>query len=85
MENLSDVFDFLRDDEREVLYDILDEIKNIKSQSKEPKKVRNIVPIEKWIEDPYYVGPSGMALWPYWKDKMIEVFKDRPDGEELFA
>lgn len=83
MENLSDVFDFLRDDEREVLYDILDEIKNIKSQSKEPKKVRSVVPIEKWIEDPYYVGPSGMALWPYWKAKMIEVFKDRPDGEEI--
>ena len=43
-------------------------------------QVREVVPIEDWVNDEYYVGPAGMNLYPYWKQKMIEVFS-KPTNE----
>ena len=36
-----------------------------------------IVPIEKWLEDPYYVGEDGLLLYPYWKEQMIDIFRPK--------
>lgn len=62
---------------------ILQAVNNHKVSAKEAKQIRKVVPIEEWVNDPYYVGPPGMALYPFWKKQMIEIFKDRKDGEEI--
>lgn len=81
---MAEMFDFLRQDERDILFDILNSVKKAKSLSKESKKLREPMPIQQWVEDPYMVGPSGMALYPYWKEKMVEVFRtDRNHGDEI--
>lgn len=36
-----------------------------------PRQLREIVPIEKWIESPYYVGEDGVRLYDYWKQELI--------------
>lgn len=42
---------------------------------KEYEQVRPIVPIEKWIYDPYYCGKDCVdKLYPFWKDLICEIF-----------
>lgn len=41
----------------------------------EAKQIRPIVPIRKWLEDPYYIGGSVTTLFPYWKNAIIEIFE----------
>lgn len=46
-------------------------------QIKEFEQLRPIVPIEKWINDPYYCGKDCVdKLYPFWKDLICEIFKD---------
>lgn len=46
-----------------------------KVQIKEYEQVREIVPIEEWINDPYYVGKDCVdKLYPFWKDLICEIF-----------
>ena len=48
---------------------------------KKAKKIRDIVPIQKWINDPYYVGEDVSQLYPYWKEVIIDIFReDRTDA-----
>lgn len=35
-------------------------------------KLKIMIPIEQWIEDPYYIG--SMNIYPYWKEKIINFF-----------
>lgn len=42
---------------------------------KEYEQVRPIVPIEKWIYDPYYCGKDCVdKLYPFWKDLICEIY-----------
>ena len=46
-------------------------------QIKEFEQLRPIVPIEKWINDPYYCGKDCVdKLYPFWKDLICEIFRD---------
>jgi hypothetical protein len=36
----------------------------------------NIVPIETWVNSEYYLGQESRALFPYWKERIIEYFND---------
>jgi len=40
----------------------------------EPVQVREIVPIEEWVESSYYAGPV-CRMYDFWKEKIVEVFK----------
>jgi len=37
-------------------------------------QLRNMIPIEQWLEDPYYLGPIN--LFPYWKEKIIQFYNN---------
>ena len=40
----------------------------------EPELIREIEPIERWVNNPYYVGKDGLKLYKFWKDALIDVF-----------
>ena len=40
----------------------------------EPELIREIEPIERWVNNPYYVGKDGLKLYNFWKDALIDVF-----------
>ena len=48
-------------------------IEVIDSVDKASNQVRDIIPIEDWIDDPYYVGFEN--IYPFWRDVIVEFFK----------
>lgn len=38
------------------------------------KQVRQILPIDEWLEDEYYV-PFTKSIYPYWKELILKIFK----------
>lgn len=38
----------------------------------EPMQIREIVPIEKWVNYKYFLGSWSKDVYPYWKDRIIE-------------
>jgi hypothetical protein len=57
----------------------IDSIANVidKVKISDYTQVREIVPIEKWIRDPYYCGDDCVKkLYPFWKDLICDIFKD---------
>lgn len=40
----------------------------------EPVLIREIEPIERWVNNPYYVGKDGLKLYNFWKDALIDIF-----------
>ena len=46
-------------------------------QVKEYEQIRPIVPIEEWVNDPYYCGKDCVdKLYPFWKDLICDIFRD---------
>lgn len=54
--------------------DFLDAIIETKNSKVDSKLIRNIVPIDQWINDTYYTGESGKLLYPFWKQHIINIF-----------
>ena len=48
----------------------------------ECRQVRDIVPIETWITSDYYVGPDASSLYPFWRDFIVDIFRDTRKPEE---
>jgi hypothetical protein len=40
----------------------------------EPVQVREIIPVEDWVESGYYSGPVS-HMYDFWKEKIVEVFR----------
>lgn len=62
--------------------DFLDEIIKTKNAKVTSKLIREIVPPERWINDPYYTGESGKLLYPFWKQHFINIFS-RPLDQRI--
>lgn len=58
-----------------------EEIKRRDAEST-PEQIREIVPIDVWINSEYYVGPDCKSLYPFWKDFIIDVFREDRTPEE---
>lgn len=44
---------------------------------KDFEQIREIVPIEKWISDPYYCGKDCVdKLYPFWKELICDIFRN---------
>lgn len=77
----SEEFDSLLKDIRDLYTpEELEEIRTaftmMKSSGKQKAKlIRPIIPIEQWIEDPYYVGPDVENVYPFWKEEVIRIFQ----------
>ena len=68
------------------LLKLLQEVKEQKYEAVKPKLIKEMVPIEDWLEDPYYSGPDAVKLYPYWKKLLCELFKENsPYNEVILA
>lgn len=56
------------------LENLVDTLIDMKDSEKKAARVRNIVPIEEWLDSPYYVGPDAVSLYPFWKHHIINIF-----------
>ena len=39
--------------------------------------IRPIMPIREWLKDSYYVGPDVENIYPFWKEKIAQVFESK--------
>lgn len=62
--------------------DFLDEVIKTKNAKIDSRLIRKIVPIEQWVNDPYYTGESGKLLYPFWKNHLIKIFS-RPNDQRI--
>lgn len=53
---------------------LFERIVDFRGIGKEAKLVREVVPIETWLNEEFYSGPSSSQLYPYWKNAIIKVF-----------
>lgn len=70
------MFENLSGGEKEAFLQALEEVREEKKELSQAKQVREIAPIEKWLESPYYIGKDGMKLYDYWKDELTDIFSD---------
>lgn len=75
--------DNFTDADLKILQQIFSEVKSYSKEIKVAKQVREIEPIDKWLENDYYVGESGLYLYDYWKDVMSDVFDEKSEINEL--
>ena len=66
---------FVDDFEKDLIIKALRQTSIDKMESIKPRQIRDIVPIERWLEDSFYSGPDAMRIYPYWKDVLCELFK----------
>ena len=71
---MSGLIDNLSNEEQNIFTQILQETRQKKIDLSQSKQIREIVPIEKWISSPYYVGRDGAKLYEFWKEEMIDIF-----------
>lgn len=73
-EDLKYILDFLSGEDKEKLRKVLGFAEDRIANQTEPVLVREIEPIERWVENPYFVGKDGMRLYKFWKDALIDIF-----------
>lgn len=56
------------------IIEALDITTNHNKKQLEPELIREIEPIERWVNNPYYTGKDGLKLYKFWKDALIEIF-----------
>lgn len=72
-ELLDNVQDLFTEEELEEIRKAYSEMRS--SGSAKAKLIRPIVPIREWINSSYYVGSDVENIYPYWKEKLIEIFE----------
>lgn len=72
----------MTDNEKTIFLEALEQAKKDKTEIIQPRQVREIVPIEKWLENEYYVGPDGARLYDYWKEVLAELFNPNNNYSE---
>lgn len=55
------------------LENIIETLAEMKDGEKKAARVREIVPIEEWVNSTYYC-PDADAIYPYWKNHIINIF-----------
>ncbi len=50
---------------------------DMKDEEKKSARLREVVPIEEWINSEYYVGPDALSIYPYWKQHIINIFNNK--------
>jgi len=73
-EKQKSVFDDFTLQERNLFQSLLSSALKIKGVDSEAKQIREIVPIEKWLESEYYLGPDGCRIYDFWKQFIVDIF-----------
>ena len=66
--------DDLRDYDYSIISKLLESAEQKAQEALKPIQVREIVPIEKWLENEYYVGPDGARIYDFWKEELKDIF-----------
>lgn len=69
--------------EREYFCQLIKEEMAHRAELEEVRQIRDIVPIEQWINSSYYLGPDCDKIYPYWKDVIIDIFREDRKPEEV--
>lgn len=72
----SSSFTSMTDKERAYFAEIIREEIRRRSESNTWEQIRPIVPIEEWVNSAYYIGPDANNIYPYWKDFIVDVFRE---------
>ena len=74
----------MTDKEREYFIALLKEEMLKREESGKYEQIRDIVRIEEWINSDYYIGTDQKSIYPYWKDFIVDIFRDtRKDSEKI--
>lgn len=60
--------------QQSTLDSLIDTIVEMKDSERKAARIRDVVPIEEWINDSYFVGPDAASIYPYWKQHIINIF-----------
>ena len=58
------------------LENIIETLAEMKDGEKKAARVRDIVPIEDWVNSTYYC-PDADSIYPYWKQHIINIFNSK--------
>lgn len=77
--------DQLSSEDKDILLKLLEAGLDDKEEASKPIQIREIVPIEEWVNDSYYIGKAGVSLYDYWKEELIDIFKteNNPQYNEI--
>lgn len=53
---------------------LVDTLIDMKDSEKKAARIREIVPIEDWLNSEYYCGQDALSIYPYWKQHIINIF-----------
>ena len=74
----------MTDREKDYFVKLLQEEMHRREDSGRVEQIRDIVRIEDWINSDYYVGSDQKSIYPYWKDFIVDIFRDtRKDDEKI--
>ena len=62
--------------------DLIDSVRDVRSNRTEFKLIRPIEPIENWIYSEYYIGPDAGSVYDFWRKHLIEIFRGDRKPEE---
>lgn len=69
-------------DEKKYFIEIIKEEMARRAESTKYEQIRPLVPIEEWVNSTYYVGQDANSIYPYWKDFIIDIFRDSRHSDE---
>ena len=72
----------MTDKEKDYFVKLLQEEMQRREDSGRVEQVRDIVRIEDWINSDYYVGSDQKNIYPYWKDFIVDIFRETRKDEE---
>lgn len=81
--HLNDISSMLNTSELACLENALKALEKEQANKSESKQIRKIVPIEEWINSSYYAGPDIHKVYPYWKERIIEIFNSKIPVNEI--
>jgi len=43
--------------------------------TREPKQIREIIPVRKWLNSFHHLGPAARDIYPFWKEEIADFFE----------
>lgn len=64
------------------LQQLLDEIHTIESAVSKATLLRPIIPVDEWVDSPYYLGDTSYQLYPKYKQHIKSIFDEERDEND---
>lgn len=69
--------------DEESISDLFSHIESIRNKKSTSVQIREIIPVDKWLESEYYVGMDGMKLYDYWKQVIFDIHNSKVPINEV--